>query len=235
MNRFFNSISLFLKPHTKSKNILLGGGIIFLISAIYLAASWGTTDVSVIKPRQLMMSWADKKQPFTEKKWQAALAVMESAVESNPNNARNYFDLARLYDWKAYQKPIWNKETISKRAKAIHYYKKALEYRPTWSSAWINLAMSQTLNMEFGDEAKAALTNAMTYGAWETGVFNKIVWLSLANWDGLPLSIQNQVKSVIKKTVDKNGRVPRYVQQVAEHFDWQDELKEVVSRRSIVM
>ena len=175
-----------------------------------------------------MMLWTNKKQPFNEEKWRSALKAMEAAIESNSSNAQNYFDLARLYEWKAYQKPIWNSVSITNRSKAIFYYKKSLEHRPTWSSAWINLAMSKTLNMEFGDEAKSALSNAITYGAWESGVFNKIVWLSLANWDGLPSDIQKQVKSLIRKTMDKKGRVPLFVIDTAKHFNWTDELQEVL-------
>ena len=228
MTLSFNTIGLFFKSHSLSKNVLLSSSVVFLLIAIYLAASWGTTHVSVINPRQLMMLWADKKQPFNEKKWLSAVSVMEEAITSNSTNARNYFDLARLYEWKAYQNPIWNKEAIKNRTKAIVYYKKSLEHRPTWSSAWINLAMSKTLNMEFGDEVKSALTNAMTYGPWEAGVFDKVVWLSLANWDGLPVERQEQGKRLIKKTVNKKGRVPVYIKQTAEYFGWQEELKEVV-------
>ena len=187
------------------------------------------TQVSVIQPRQLMMQWLNKKQPFSIKKWRVAVKALEAAVESNPNNAEFYFDLGRLYEWYAYQRPIWNDDAIKHRTIAIQYYKKSLEYRPTWSSAWVNLAMSKTLNMEFGDEVKTALTNTMKYGVWEEGVFHQVLWLSFANWNGLPVEIQEQVKSLVKKTVNKKGQVPLYIQELAKRFAWQDELKEVVT------
>ena len=228
MSFSFNSIILFFKPHSLSKNLFLGFSVIFLFSCIYLAASWGKTQVSVIQPRQLMTLWADNKHPFSEQQWRVALNTMKAAVETNPGNAEYYFDLARLYDWNAYQRPIWKAESIKYRTSAIRFYKKSLELRPTWSSAWINLAMSKTLNMEFGDEVKTALLNTMKYGVWETDVFHKVLWISLANWDGMPLTIRQQVKHLIKKTVDKSGRVPRSVQQIVTHFEWQEHLKEVI-------
>ena len=216
--------------HSPRKNLLFSFIVFFLFSCIYLAASWGKTQVSAIQPRQLMMQWADKTQPFSEKKWRAALIKMKLATENNSNNAQHYFDLARLYEWKAYQQPIWNADAINNRAEAIQYYKKALELRPTWSSAWINLAMSKTLKLEFGDEVKTALSNAITYGVWETDVFNKVIWLSLANWQSLPISIQEQVKTLIKQTVN-NGRVPDYVQKTVNHFRWQGHLEKILNNR----
>lgn len=228
MNFTFNSITLFFKPHSLSKNLFFTSFIIFLFICIYLTASWGRTQVSVIQPRQLMLLWADKKYPFSERQWRVALNTMKAAVESNPGNAQYYFDLARLYDWSAYQQPIWKAESIKNRTKAIQFYKKSLEYRPTWSSAWINLAMSKTLNMEFGDEVKTAILNTIKYGVWETDVFHKVIWISLANWDGMPLTIQQQVKNLIKKTVTRSGRVPQSVQQIVTRFQWQEHLNEVI-------
>lgn len=195
---------------------------------IYLAASWGVTQVSVIQPRQLMALWADKKHPFSKRQWQVALNTLQAAVASNPNNAEYYFDLARLYDWSAYQQPILAAESIKHRAKAIQFYKKSLELRPTWSSAWINLALSKTLKMEFGEEVETALLNTIKYGVWEKDVFQKVIWISLANWEDIPLTLQQQVKSLIKKTIDKRGRIPQYIQQIVTRFSWQEELNKII-------
>ena len=230
MNFSFNSIALFFKPHSLIKNLFLGSFVVFLFICIYLAASWGKTRATVIQPRQLMILWADNKHPFSEKQWRAALNTMKAAVESNPGNAEYYFDLARLYDWNAYQRPIWAAESIKYRIKAIHFYKKSLEFRPTWSGAWINLAMSKTLNMEFGDEVKTALLNTMKYGVWEKDIFYKVIWISLANWEGMPLTIQQRVKNLIKKTMDKRGRIPQHIQQIVMHFEWQEHLQEIVKQ-----
>lgn len=230
MRYSLNSIKHFLAAHSARKNLVLTSLVVFLFVAVCLAASWGTTTASVIQPRQLMLKWGDNKTAFSEKKWQSALNKLHAAIEDNPNNAEHYFDLARLYDWNAYQKAIWADDAIKHRTQAIKYYKKSLEYRPTWSTAWVNLAMSKTLNLEFGDEVKTALSNAMTYGPWERGVFHKVLWISLANWKGLPLSLQEQVKARIKETVTPKGWVPKYIQQMATHFQWQEELEQVISR-----
>ena len=228
MNFTFNSITLFFKPHSLSKNLFLGVFVILLFMGIYLAASWGVTQVSVIQPRQLMALWADKKHPFSKREWQVALNTLQAAVASNPNNAEYYFDLARLYDWRAYQQPIMAAESIKNRTQAIRFYKKSLELRPTWSSAWINLALSKTLKMEFDDEVKTALLNTIKYGVWETDVFQKVIWISLANWENIPLTFQQQVKSLIKKTIDKKGQLPQYIQQIVTRFSWQEELNKII-------
>jgi hypothetical protein len=229
MNSTFNKITLFFKSHSLSKNVLFTSAIIFLLIGIYLTASWGLTQATAVQPSQLMKSWLNKKQPFSEKKWRIALNTMHAAVESNPNNAQNHFDLARLYEWYAYQRPIWEDETIAHRTKAIEYYKKTLELRPTWAKAWVNFAMSKTFNMEFGDEVKTALLNGMKYGVWEHNVFHKVLWISMANWKGMPKEIQQQVKSLIKVTVNKRGKVPRYIQLIAKRFKWQGHLDQIIN------
>lgn len=219
-----------LHSHSLAKNLFFTFFLIFLFVAIYLSASWGMTSVSVIQPHQLMLKWSGNKIPFSEKQWKVALNKLQIAIENNPNNAQYYFDLAQLYDWAAYQKQIWHNDAITNRTKAIFYYKKSLEIRPTWSAAWANLAMSQTLNLEFGDGVKTALSNAMTYGPWEGSVFRKVLWVSLANWKSLPGKLQQQVIARIKEMVNSKGRVPEYVEQTAKHFKWQDELKEVIKQ-----
>ena len=222
------SIKYLLKSHSALKNLIFFSLIIFLFLAIYLASSWGITAVSVIQPHQLMMKWAANKEAFSEKKWQVAVNKLQSAIENNSNNAEHYFYLAALYDFKAYQKPIWKKAALNDRAKAISLYKKALELRPTWSAAWANLAMTKTLKIEFGDEVKVALSNALSYGPWEKNVFHKVLWVSMANWKGLPVTLQQQVIRRIKETVNSNGRVPGYIQQTADHFKWHKELKNII-------
>jgi len=226
-----NNIKKVLDRHSFRKNLLLSSLVVFLLAAIYLVTSWGVTTASVIQPRQLMLKWADNKKPFTEKSWQFALKKLHSAIEDNPTNAEHYFDLARLYDWNAYQNPIWSDNAIKYRTLAIKYYKKSLVYRPISSVAWSNLAMSKTLNLEFGNDVKIALSNAMAYGPWERGVFHKVLWISLANWKGLPLNLQEQVKARIKETVHAKGWVPKYIQETATQFQWQEELEKVISEK----
>lgn len=213
------------------KNILLNVLILFLLVAIYLASSWGLAYVSAIQPHQLMLQWASNKRPFSEKQWHVAIDKMQAIVNDNPNNAQHIYDLARLYDLSAYQKPIWSDEAIKHRSQAITLYKQALERRPTWSGVWADLAMSKTLNLEFGDDAKQALSNALTFGAWEQGVFHKVLWVSVANWNALPGELQLQIENKIKETVNSKGQVPRYIQQTATHFNWQDTLKNMVDAK----
>lgn len=217
-----------MKPHSAIKNLTVFSLILFLFVSIYLASSWGMTKVSVIQPHQLMMKWAANKEPFSEKKWQAAVNKLQSAIKNNSNNAEHYFYLAALYDFKAYQKPLWKKTALNDRAKAIPLYKKALQLRPTWSAAWANLAMTKTLKIEFGDEVKVALSNALSYGPWEQTVLHKVLWISLVNWKGLPITLQQQVIKRIKETVNAKGGVPNYIQQTADHFKWHKELKNII-------
>lgn len=213
------------------KNTLVNILILFLLIAIYLAASWGNSYVSVIHPRQLMLQWETNKKPFSEKKWQAAITKMHSITVSNAYNTEYFTILAGLYERAAYQKPIWHNEARANRSNAIKYYKAALKLRPTWSAAWADLAMSKTLNIEFGDEVKIALSNALKYGAWEQGVFHKVLWVSVANWNALSGELQLQIENKIKETVNSKGQVPRYIQQTATHFNWQDTLKNMVDAK----
>ena len=213
-------------------NSLLNLFVIFLLFAIYLASSWGITYVSSIQPHQYMLQLATNKRPFLEKQWRVAVKKMRTIVNNNPNNAQHRYDLARLYELAAYQKPIWNTDAIKHRNQAIKYYQQTLRLRPTWSNVWAELAMSKTLNLEFGDEVKSALSNALTYGPWEQGVFHKVLWVSVANWKALPIELQAQIKNKVQYTVNSKGQVPRYIQQTAKHFNWQDNLQEIISSKT---
>jgi hypothetical protein len=172
--------------------------------------------------------WASKTHPFSDEQWNVARMTMISAVINNPTNTQHYFDLARLYEWKANQYSVWEQGAINNRDKAIQWYKKSLQYRPTWSSAWVNLALSKTLNMEFDDEVITALSNTVKYGVWEKNVFQKLLWVSISNWERLPLTLQDKVKSLISRSIH-DGNVPDYIRVIATVFKWQDTLEDIIN------
>ena len=213
------------------KNILISALVLFLLFAIYLAFSWGNSYVLVKQPHQLMLQWGTKKKTFSTKSWKIAASQMQMAVHANPTNAQYVYNLARLYEWAAHQKPIFHKQAITLRTQAIQHFITALQLRPTWPQAWANLAMSKTLNLEFGDEVKMALANAMNYGVWEKGVFHKVIWISFINWNSLPKALKTQIEQRIKETVTSKGQVPQYIQQTANRFNWQNKLKKIINSK----
>ena len=213
------------------KNIFFGASFLFLLFAIYLAFSWGDSYVISNQPRQLMLKWVTKKLPFSEKQWQSAVNKMHLAVKSTPNNAKYLHDLGKLYEWRAYQKPIWHKEAVKYRTDAIQYFKKALQLRPTWSTAWANLAMSKTLNLKFDQDVFTAIKNALDFGVWEKGVFHKVLWISVANWNALPAELKTQIEAKINETVSPKGHVPAYISQTAKQFKWQNNLQKIINAK----
>jgi len=213
------------------KNILFGTSVLFLLFAIYLAFLWGNSYVTTNQPRQLMLTWVTKKTPFSEKQWKSAVRKMHVAVKSIPSNANYFHDLGKLYEWRAYQKPIWHKEAIKYRTQAIQYFERALQLRPTWSTAWANLAMSKTLNLKFDQTVFTAIKNALNFGAWEKGVFHKVLWISFANWNALPAELRTHIEEKIKETVSPKGNVPAYIDQTAKQFKWQANLKNIINSK----
>ena len=213
------------------KNILFSTSVLFLFFAIYLAVFWGNSYVTANQPRQLMVKWYKTKTPFSEKQWQVAANKMHLAVSNTPTNANYVHDLGKLYEWQAYQKPIWHKEAIKYRTEAIKYFEKSLQLRPTWSTAWANLAMSKTLNLKFDQEVFTAIENAINLGAWEQGVFHKVLWISIANWNALPADLKTQLEEKIKETVSQKGRVPAYIEQTAKQFKWDNNLKNIINSK----
>ena len=175
-----------------------------------------------------MSMWASKTHPFSDEQWNVARNTMMFAVRNNPTNAQYYFDLARVYEWKANQYSVWEQNAINNRAQAIQWYKTSLQYRQTWSSAWVNLALSKTLNMTFDDEVTTALSNAIKHGAWEKNVLRKLLWVSISNWERLPLTLQDKVKSLIRRSIHK-GNLPDYIRVIATVFKWQDTLKDIIN------
>lgn len=196
----------------------------FFIWSIAQVISWGIADIQVKQPQQLMSAWANNKKSFSQHAWTKAVKKINTAIKYNQKNALYYFELARLYEWNALQQPVWSEHAKSHRNIAIQYYRLALQHRPSWSSAWINLAMTQTMNMQFNDDVINAISNTIDYGIWERGVFDNVIWLGLANWANLSADLQQKIKTVISTTIHK-GRVPYSVQQTAKQFQWQDQLQ----------
>jgi len=213
------------------KYIFFAASIFFLLFAIYLAASWGNNYVISNQPHQVMVKWFKTKSPFSEKQWRFAVNKMNIAVNNTPKNAKYVHDLGKLYEWRAYQKPIWHKEAIKYRSEAIKYFEKALQLRPAWSTAWANLAMSKTLNLKFNQEVFTAIDNALYFGAWEKGVLHKVLWISIANWNALPAGLKIKIEEKISETVSPSGHVPTYIRETAKQFKWDNNLKEIINAK----
>lgn len=199
-----------------------------VLFAAVLAASWGVAELVVKQPRYLMQQWEQGKRDRTPADWQAAVEAMRLALRLNPDNPDYYFELGRLYEWRALEKPLWTEHAREYRAQAIGYYRKAVQQRPVWALAWIHLAMNKTMNRELDDEAKAALEHAATYGPWEYGVHRQIIWLGLATWNHLPASTQQKITAVIEQSLTTKREV-RFIHETAERFTWQEQLNAIVT------
>jgi len=216
----FNLITK-ITPH----RALLLVAMLFLLLATVLATSWGIAEVMVSQPRYLMQQWEQGK-PLTTEDWQAAIDDMDLAMSLNNNNPEYSLDLARLYEWHALQQPLWTDHARTYRTHSIEHYRAATQLRPVWALAWINLAMTKTLNQQFDDEVAMAIEQAMIYGQWEHGVHKKIIWLGLATWNYLPESTQAKLLSFITKSLLAEHSVD-FISDTAKRFKWQQQLNAI--------
>lgn len=206
--------------------------LLLIIFAALLAASQGVAALSALKARYTLEQWQNSNREFNIDDWQAAVENMSHAIGLSNNNPQYEFDLARLYEWRAVQTPIWTKSAKQYRSKAIQHYRRAVNFQPVWARAWINLAITKTLNQQFGSDVITAIEQAIRYGSWEGGVHRKIIWLSLSTWPQLPASTQQKIRSLISSSL-KEKRDVKFINNTSNRFKWQAELSMIKNNANI--
>ena len=173
---------------------------VLLIAAI--AAKWGWADLQANSARSYMNKWEKQRQINDQDEWNKAFTRMATAYNLHPGNAEYAADIGRLYEWRALQHPGWHRDAKKYRTKAIKYFKKAVEIRPTWGFIWAHYAQSKVLNQQFDQDTIEALEKAMVLNPWEIKVQQKVIWLGLNLWDKLTENTRDMLKSEINRSLE---------------------------------
>ncbi|MDX1812948.1 MAG: tetratricopeptide repeat protein, partial [Gammaproteobacteria bacterium] len=118
--------------------------------------------------------------------WERANQYLSIANRLAPWDADILLNLGKLQEWKLASKSLWNDKAEDVRGKAINYYEQALEQRPTWANAWVNLAQTMLLNRQVNDKTYHAIEMGFLYGEQKPELREKLIWLSVGLWKYVP-------------------------------------------------
>ncbi len=182
------------------------------------ALAWGWADLGAVSPRLAMLEWREQVRAPNEDEWRKARDRLENIYRVHPFNASYSADMARVYEWRGLDFPLWSGESKENRARAIDFYRKALARRPTWAFAWVNLARTKVLNQEVDKEVFTALEKAMVFSPWAPDVQLKVIELGLALWNDLPDVQRAQVIATVRRAIRHDNGIPLIV-QTARRYD----------------
>jgi len=181
-------------------------------------------------PRLSLEEWSCYGKMVSEEAWDESLYKLTKARKLNPWDAEIDFDLGRLYEWKALSGQAWNKAVKDSRNESIKYFRSAVEKRPTWGLAWVNLAQSKLLNRVVDEELFNALSNTIRYGRWQQKIQEKYLWLSIGIWAKLPPSLQKEIFEHIEGILQRDAELKQHaalsmLTSIAVRFNWFNQLE----------
>lgn len=140
----------------------------------------------------------------------ALLDTVRRAHHVNPLSADHLATLARLHAWQAWQQPAARDAAAYRRASVVRF-RQTVRRRPTWGSAWAELAEGSALVQGYSAEARHALRRAARLGPFEPGVQTKVVWLGVLAWP----SLSSEERALVRAAAERARRIGTDLRAVA--------------------
>jgi len=209
-------------PSSKQKMYvwLMFAVVIFMTS---LAVVIGVSDFLIKKSEYSIDSWESLGKIKSEPEYREVINQLKLAQRLNPINAVTIYNIARAYEWKALQYPLWTEQARRFRYKAMEQYHRVLSLRPTWSLAWVMLAQNKFLTQKIDEELWHALEMAIKYGAFEYEVQRKLIWLGIATYGLQPEYLKAPLGRVIEAGL-QDDYLSDYVMKTAIRYQWADNI-----------
>lgn len=198
---------------------------IFLIGYI---ASTTYAGILIYRTKYALDLWENDRKQYSPLTWNHIVNNTHQAIILSPFNAEYIYELARLYEFRAMQYPVWSSDAKIYRKHAINKYRQALLSRPIWPQAWLQLSVNKVLNQQLDDEVIHALRNVLKYGRWEADVNKGFIALSMAIWAQLPSDLRLQITNFIINSV-RYGYSADYIRQLIKIHGLNDSLGVLVN------
>lgn len=179
---------------------------------------------------QTMEKWSCEGRITHGEEWDVAHKNLVLTNKLMPWDADINMGLGNLYEWKAAGESTWSDTSKKMRSKAIAYYAKAIEQRPTWANVWIKLAQTMLLNRQITDDTFYAITMGFKYGQWQPELRDRLFQLTLGIWGNLPEHLKKQTRLVVKKSLTNDFEFKKMA-VLAMRFKWIDELIPLVEKQ----
>ncbi|MFC1664414.1 hypothetical protein ACFL17_02135 [Pseudomonadota bacterium] len=199
-------------------------GTLFSLSMLFLAVAWGWADINTWPVKRALVDWGKAGHITNEGMWTKISRYANVSRRFNLVKADYNFQLAKLYEWRAYQQRLSPKLHKTNRQIAGSFYVSSLELRPTWGSAWADLARNNLANVSTKDSGYLALEKALVYAPWEYGVLKNVATLGIINWHGMGDELKTELRKAIKKLLN-NAADKNYFLNLAKQYQWTKELE----------
>lgn len=202
----------------------------FFVFLSFVSLYFVSTYFLTYKTELSLKQWSCEGKISHEGDWDASRQKLALANKLNPWDPDIYFGLGALYEWKASSNLEFNEESRQMRTKAIHNFKEAINNRPTWANAWLNLAQSMLLNRELNDDVFHAIHMGFKYGKWQPEISNKLIWMSIGIWNSIPEELKKIVREQVKIKLENNEPISKFA-VLALRYRWFDELSNLVTNQ----
>jgi hypothetical protein len=162
-------------------NGILAGLLLALIAASYFAIAWGVADFHAQRGYDEMTKWGVAGPDLTS--WQYAFDEISHANVLAPIHPVYLQRLSRLHRMQITHGLVSPEEYQRVGDQSKMYLARSIEVRPRWGYTWAELAYVKWLLGEKDAGFLLALTNAVTYGPWETGVVNLVNFIGLREYE----------------------------------------------------
>ena len=172
-----------------------------------------------------LKDWDKHKQQPSAKAWEIAHTAAQKAVDLYPTtHGRYYSQLGYVLQWHDFTKPYGDPSAQQTRTAALEAHRHAVQGRPTWPFAYLDVAWSKLALHEFDQEFTDALANAARYGHSRVGVNRSIAEIGLFAWPYISAEQRQVTLQAVHRTVSLSPREGLVLSRAATHMGLLKEL-----------
>lgn len=194
-------ISFQYHPHSINTLVLII--ISFLVWLIYMATSYGLADVFAEQASDEMQQWATQK--ITVETWTSTQAMLQKALQFEPQNPNLLEMMGQIYYWKAQKISPTLPLSLQLRSqmiayqRALTYFLQAVKKRPTSALTWANVLMMKNFLKQYDTEFLMALKQTTIQGSSNPFVHRIVAEIGLSSWQQL----SRKEQSLVLMTIDR--------------------------------
>jgi O-antigen ligase len=168
-----------------------------LIYLSYVAGSWGLADLIAGKAQTKMGQWPLRE--VKEAEWTLTSKISALGLALAPHNPDLLKTMGDVYYWKAIKSSGSGKERLTAYQRALEYFLKAVEQKPTDASIWAQIIQLKHDLRQYDAQFINALEYTTAYGPFHPFAQHMVVDIGLAGWYRFPKNVQSIVMATIER------------------------------------
>lgn len=179
------------RTHRQSARVVLHGSALSRLLALPALLLLGLTAWHIIpmglasvwyfKANYFVELWVKNQPLLTEESWKQASGAIDKAIELHPKHPHYLLTKAKINEWGWYAGLMTTKEL----EQTEHYYKDAIQARPSWPNAYADYAYYLGVTQFRITEAFEQLDLAKKYGPYIPETMLRALSVGLFRWSNL--------------------------------------------------